>query len=307
MTNPGPTAEGLSLEEALHGLEWQAEHGVLATGRYRMKFVQWGKGEPVVFVHGLGDNLESFSLVMARLQQGFRCIAYTQPFGGEDGARISRYHLDDLVQDLVALLDHLGLTSTNVVGHSFGTNTVLKALHQAGDRFERAVLSNGFARRPLVRGEWLLAQLGRVLPGRMHHLPFREAMLRHAHYRIFARCPPELWQFYLRHTGEAPIRGEAHWARVLHRTDLRPILPEIQHPVLIISGDQDTLTPPHHQDYLFRHLPNSVMFQIPNCGHYPNLTHPDAMVDAIRRFLYAPPCAFEPATHLATPSQSSLR
>jgi hypothetical protein len=43
------------------------------------------------------------------------------------------------------------------------------------------------------------------------------------------------------------------------------------------------------------------MFQIANCGHFPMFSHPEAMVDATRKFLLAPACQFAAACELMHP------
>src|SRR5207249_9209613 len=116
----------------------------------------------------------SFIMPMARLTEHFRCIAYDLPTGRGDGARLRRYVHADLLDDLLALLDHLQLPQAYLFGSSFGATITLAALHKGPDRFPRAVLQGGFAYRPLARAEVLLARLARRWGWPLRTFPLRE-------------------------------------------------------------------------------------------------------------------------------------
>src|SRR5579864_1981936 len=97
------------LKDILERFEREASWGECATGRYRCRYFVWGSGPPLVFVHGLCDEADSFVLPIAPLSREFRCIAYDLPLGNGDGANLRGYRHGHLVADLYALLDHLKL------------------------------------------------------------------------------------------------------------------------------------------------------------------------------------------------------
>ena len=146
----------------------------------------------------------------------------------------------------------------------------------------------GFAWRPLARAEIGLARMARYWPGRMRLLPFRTKALRHSHYGPFSGCEAALWDYFLDYTGSVPIATLAHHALLLHATDLRPILPAIRQPVLMIGSDCDPLVRPVHEEILLRGLPNVRRAEVANCGHFPFLTHPEILAELIRQFLTPP-------------------
>ena len=283
-------ASQLHIAEALQRLEVEADHGTFTASRYRGKYVSWGDGPALIFLHGLADNIHAFTLPMAALAREFRCICYNQPSGCGDGARLWDYGHDLLVDDLIALMDHLHISQAYLAGHSFGSTIALRALHAHPERFPRGMLLCGFAQRRLKWGELLLACGFRFCPGTVQLLPFRKHMFEECHREHFHALEPERWQAFLEITGRTSIGALAHWALTLHRTDVVHLLPQIQQPVLVACGDRDPLVPHARQVMLFNRLPNATMFQIDNCGHFPNFTHPEAIADAARRFLLAPMC-----------------
>jgi pimeloyl-ACP methyl ester carboxylesterase len=274
--------------DALRRFDREGTRGVCNTGRYQMPYLEWGEGPPLVFVHGLGDTNRSFVAPMALLSPHFRCIAYDLPSGRGDRARLGKYRHDVLVNDLFALLDHLELKQSYCFGSSFGSTIVLAAARRQPHRLPRLVLQGGFAHRPLARAELLLARLTCYLPGSMRHLPYRQRILERAHREPFTTRPPAAWQTFLEWTGETPIAAAARQALVLNRVDLRPILPEIRQPVLLVCGDRDPLIGAAQEEVLLQGLPNAGRVVIPGCGHVASYTHPEAVASITRDFLTPP-------------------
>jgi pimeloyl-ACP methyl ester carboxylesterase len=275
----------LPLGDALRRFQEEATWGVCDTGRYRCSFFTWGSGPPLVFIPGLADDARSFVLLAAHLAMQFRCIAYDLPNGRHDAARLSRYAHGALVEDFFALLDHLELAQSYVLGSSFGGTIALAALHAQPQRLPRAVVQGAFARRPLAPAEVLLARLARYWPGSMRLLPFRGAILRRNHHAPFVSLPADVWDYFLARSNDAPMAAVAHRALLLHRADLRALLPEIRQPVLVVCGDRDPLVDSGCADALMAGLPNAGRVDLVNCGHSPLFTHPETLAAVARRFL----------------------
>jgi pimeloyl-ACP methyl ester carboxylesterase len=288
LDNGIPTAAPL-LSEILERFTREAEKGYCDTSRYRCPYYVWGQGPPLLLIPGLADDARSFVQVMVHLAEQFRCIAYDLPAGRSDGASLSRYTHAGLVADLFALLDHVGARQSYLFGSSFGGTIALAALHAQPDRLPRAVLQGSFARRRLTWAEHFAVRLVRRWPGTMRHLPLREAALRRINYPFFADRRPELWDYFLERANVQPIAAVAHRALLVHRLDLRPLLPSIRQPVLLVGGDRDRVIARACEEELREGLPNVRRIELFNCGHNPLFTHPELLAELIRRF-FTPPC-----------------
>ncbi|HET6572337.1 MAG TPA: alpha/beta hydrolase [Fimbriiglobus sp.] len=283
-----PFATASDLNAALARYDAEAARGAVHTGRYRLRYVVWGESDrpPLVFVHGLSDRARSFAMVMARLvDAGSRCVGYELPNGLDDGANLGMYKHPHLVADLIALLDHLGIDNADLIGSSFGTTVALRALATHPGRFRRGVLKGGFARRPLRWTERGLARLGRYWPWRLGQLPgYRQVMAR-LEGQGFSHCPPEVFRFLLACGGAAPARAVARRALMLDTLDLRPLLPAVPHPVLMIGGDRDGIVPRWCEEEVERGLKDVRRVELTPCGRYPQYTLPGATAEAITGFL----------------------
>ena len=282
-------AKAIPLEEALFYWQREATVGECDTGRYRARYFVWGRGLPVVFVHGLSDQARSFVPLMAHLTSAFRCIAYELPTGDGDGAKLGQYHHSNLIDDLFALLDHLNVRQACLYGASFGGTIVLGALHVQPKRFLRAAIQSGFARRTLAPAERVVANLARSWRGRMADLPFRNALQKKADGPAFAAAPPNVWKFQRANTAVLPIRAFAQRVRMIDGLDLRPLLPAIAHPVMLLTGDRDSTIAQAAVDELAAGLPHADRLEFSDCGHHAQYTHASGVAEALRRFLL-PPC-----------------
>ena len=280
----------VELAEAHRRFEKEAVPGSCDTGRYRCAYYIWGKGPPLVFIHGIADDALSFISPISLLNQHFRCIAYNLPTGCGDGARLGSYRHENYIADLFALLDHLAIEQAYLFGSSFGSTITLRALHMQPRRFPRAVLQGGFAKRPLAPAESLLARFARYWPAPMRRLPLRTRVLQYSHGLPFATRTPDVWEYFLSRCGAPPMATVARRALTVGKIDLRHLLPAITQPILLVVGDYDPVVDRTCEQVLLCGLPSVARVELPKCGHLPQFTHPEAMADVVHRFLMPPPC-----------------
>ncbi len=280
----------LKLDEVWQKFLIEADCRELDTGNYRCPYYVWGSGPPLIFIHGMADDSLSFLMPISQLAENFQCIAYDLPAGGKDKARLGRYRHSYYVEDLLALVDHLGLRSPFLFGSSFGSTIALQALHSFPDRFPRAVLQGGFAQRPLAPAEIIIAKLARYWPGRLKNLPFRKQILEHVHLDAFAAREPAIWNFYQERTCFPPIAAVARRALIISPLDLRHLLPQIRQPNLLVCGDHDPLVGKECEEILLENLPNAERILFENCGHLPYFTHPELLAEVVTRYLKPLPC-----------------
>ncbi|MUL42233.1 alpha/beta hydrolase [Streptomonospora sp. PA3] len=103
-----------------------------------------GTGEPpVLAVHGITANGLSFGAVAARLARRTTVIAPDLRGRGASGHLPGPYGIGAHVDDLVAVLDHLGIERAVLAGHSMGAFVSCLAAVRRPDRFAAALLIDG--------------------------------------------------------------------------------------------------------------------------------------------------------------------
>lgn len=86
--------------------------------------------------------------------------------------------------------------------------------------------------------------------------------------------------------GEPDRAALAGGLEILRSVDLRPLLPTIQQPTLVLHGKRDTLAPLAAAEYSAAQLPHGTLRVIDGAGHAPFISHPDEFVAAIEEFMH---------------------
>jgi pimeloyl-ACP methyl ester carboxylesterase len=128
-----------------------AEDRFFDSNGVRIRYVDQGSGEPVVFVHGFSSNIETAWItpgVFSNLAKDHRAIALDlRGRGKSDKPRNAEAYGEEVVLDVVRLLDHLRIERAHIVGYSMGGNIVAKLLTTSPDRFITATLGGSAGRR----------------------------------------------------------------------------------------------------------------------------------------------------------------
>lgn len=71
---------------------------------------------------------------------------------------------------------------------------------------------------------------------------------------------------------------------VMAREDLRPVLPTVRCPTLVMVGEADRLTPPEHAREIAAAVPGARLELLPDCGHLPTWEQPARVSAALLRW-----------------------
>nr|WP_286207089.1 alpha/beta fold hydrolase [Thermomicrobium sp. CFH 73360] len=107
-----------------------------------------GQGQPVIFLHGSGPGVTAWAnwrFAVPALADQFDCIAPDlwgfARSGHPDPPPVgARAWMDLWVEQVIALMDHLGIERAHLVGNSMGGAIALHLLHRHRERFGRVVL-----------------------------------------------------------------------------------------------------------------------------------------------------------------------
>jgi pimeloyl-ACP methyl ester carboxylesterase len=262
-----------------------------------MEYRCLGQGPALFWLRGIASTYRTNAPALTRLSEHFQTIQYDYPGDRRaDGARLGRITHEHLVDDLIGLMDHLGVKGAHLVGLSFGSTVALRALAGAPERFSspfRAAVQGAFIRRRFTPAERILLFAGGRLPGTAAWLPLRERILAFNSKMDFPGIIADRWPFYLQENGKTRIRALAHRAALISRLDLGPSVSRIPSKVLLIQGRDDRMVPMRYFEELKSTLPGSESVVMPTVGHIPHITHCESLAQVIGDWLLScgPPCA----------------
>lgn len=260
-------------------------------------------GEPAaatfVLLHGFTFNLYTWNRLLEPLAGRGRVIAYDQiPYGLSAKPLPGTWSGDNpyaksaALNQLMTLLDTLGVEQAFLVGNSSGGTLALEAALAYPERVQGLILVAPWvnSKRPILP-DWLvdLPQTQRLtlLLGR---LLGRDAPLLDYSYADPARIDAERRALTTVHREMA--NWDAAWAALLARSLTDPVeiarhLGEIDVPALVITGAADRIVPPADSLAAAQALPRATFAELPDCGHLPQEECPAAVLDVIDQWLGA--------------------
>jgi pimeloyl-ACP methyl ester carboxylesterase len=213
-----------------------------------------GAGPPLVMLHGATTSgREHFARLAPVVAQGFRVhLPDARGHAGTAGGPDDGFTTADLVQDLLAFADELGLATFHLLGYSMGGMTALHFAASFPERLRTLVaISIGTEREPrLSVGRSLMDpdRIERQDPGWARSLAARHDPLHGT----------DSWRTLLR-----AIVGDIVEQPLLTAQDLR----RIDAPTLVAAGDRDPFTPVPQAHALSRQVRDGRLLIIPGTGH----------------------------------------
>ena len=241
----------------------------------------------VVFVHGLGGSLATWSLNLPAFAEQFRICALDLIGAGSSAKTATDYSVSALAEFLARFLDALGpdWQRVSIVGHSLGGAIALAFAGSYPQRVERLVLVDSAGLGP---------EIDRTVLDLMSSEPTQEN-LRTELTHFFAQAGL-LQQALVELLYQQRLQPGAHEALVAtahaafgdgqQRLDLRDTLAGLNIPVLVVWGDADAVIPvAHAQEAKRAHQGRLEVFA--GSGHCPHIEGAGAFNQLVHSFLVA--------------------
>jgi non-heme chloroperoxidase len=111
-------------------------------GRHLL-YIQQGKGQPVIFVHGGINDYRSWQFQMKPFSQKYRVISYSRRFAYPN-KQVGNIDVENTIEgnasDLAEIIRKLDLSSAHLVGHLYGAFTALYCAYRNPDLVKKLVL-----------------------------------------------------------------------------------------------------------------------------------------------------------------------
>lgn len=265
----------------------------IAHDRVRLHYEEVGSGTPILFVHEFGGDHRSWEAQMRYFSRRHRCIAYAaRGYAPSDiPSDPASYGYKHMMDDVVGVLDHLGIAKAHIVGLSMGSYS---ALH-AGMNYPGRVLSLTLA--GIGSGSERDRQQ-EFRKGTEANAKLFETMGAEHVARTFGGGPsrvplevkdPRGYREFVEQFAQHDAQGSANVMRNFQGQrptiyDFEDAIRKIELPVLIVVGDEDDacIEP---SLFLKRNIPASGLAMFPKTGHAVNLEEPALFNQTLGDFL----------------------
>ena len=244
-----------------------------------------GAGTPLLLVSGLGGTASYWNPNLAAFAKRYRVIVHDHRGMGKSTRSRIRYSVDQMTADLLAVMNHLKIKKSHVVGHSTGgaIAQTLAATHP--DRLISLVIyaswtkADPFFRRVFEARRALLTAVGPA------------AYVRSAAIFLY----PDWW--INRNIGLLEEREQATIAAfppaeivasridAILEFDRTADLPKLKLPTLVVCAKDDIITPPYFSRELAALIPGAELVELPHGGHCASDTNTQEFNDAVLGFV----------------------
>ena len=208
---------------------------------------------------------------MAALTPHLRVIRYDLRGHGASAVPPAPYDIADLGADVLALLDELDVDRAHVGGLSIGGLIGMWVAANAPERVDRLVLCSTSPR--FEPPEAWAARAATVLAEGTGAVA--DAVVARWFTPAFADGSPALVRQMRDMIAGTPPDGYAACCGVVERTDLRPSLPSIEAPTLVIAGADDPAAPPAQAELIASLIPGARRAVVEHAAHLANVEQPD--------------------------------
>jgi pimeloyl-ACP methyl ester carboxylesterase len=255
----------------------------ITTDKGILHYEVFGKGKPVIFLHGWLGSWGLWQDTMTYMGKTNRTYALDFWGFGESDGKLSSYQVHDFVDLIRQFMDQLGIKHAPLVGHSMGGTVSLMAAINDQSRVNK------------------VAMIGSPIVGSSLSFPLRLAGKRAIAVNLFryfglfrktlrwvspliCKNPkfPEIIDHDLSRTN---LESFLNSIRSLNRIDLRQELQKIKIPVLGLYGKRDNIVSPAQYKLLIQGIPLARIELFPQSGHFIMLEEPDLCMQLIKEFI----------------------
>jgi pimeloyl-ACP methyl ester carboxylesterase len=239
----------------------------------------------VVFVHGLGGSIPTWSLNLTAFAERFRICAVDLVGAGSSAKPTQDYSVSNLADFLVRFLDALGSDwqRVSIVGHSLGGAVALAFAKQHPDRVEKLVLVDCAGLGPEINPTLLDLVHAEPTPEHIRE----ELVLFFTNPTLVQQALVE--QLYQQRTQPGArealqATADAAFSAGQQRIDVREALTHLSQPVLVIWGAADAVIPAAHAQRA-QQAQQGRLVVLANCGHCPHIERSDEFNQTVLAFL----------------------
>ncbi len=258
----------------------------LVTPQGAIHYEEKGEGPAVIFLHAALADHRQWGVQADALSHDYRCIIYDLAGYGASDPALDR---NDPAKTLLALMDHLELSTAALVGSSLGGSIALHTALQYSDRI-RSIMVFGtglFGFQPKLNA-----------PEPATYREYEAALMAHEVERI-VELAEVIWLTGVSGHKEDVPEASRKLFRIMYRElllfhpdgsfdqegldDTRGIA-NLPIPALIVIGEHDTAFCRAVADYLEQALPHSKVVLMREAAHFPNLSKPKTVTELIAQW-----------------------
>lgn len=237
----------------------------------------------IVLGHALGANSHIWGYQLPLLMAQFRVLVYDLAGHGESDPPTGQDSFDDLANDLAALLDHLGIRRTTLVGLSIGGMIAQHFASLFPDRLQALVLCSTGCQTNEAGKMAFQDRIAQVNEGGIGTQI--EASIGRWFTPRFTSAAPATIEWVKRMYRKTSRAGFINGCRAIQELDTLDRLSSITAPTLLIPGELDQAFPESVSRTIQSRIKNSQLKVLTGAAHIGNVERPHEFNEILSKFL----------------------
>jgi len=229
-----------------------------------------GDGQPLMLISGLSGGSWSWYEQVPFFKNHFRTITFDNRGAGRSSMPAGPYSIKQLAEDALSLLNHLAADKSFILGLSMGGMIAQELVLLAPHRIQAVVLGCTHC-----GGDLRIPPSPEVLETFMNNtgLSHEQIVDKNLPFFFSESCRknrPHVINAYRKVQLETPLQPEHTFHAQLQAIGSFSCcdrLPQIQVPILVITGSDDVLVPAANARILAGRIPHAELIEIPGAGH----------------------------------------
>ncbi|MCM3692577.1 alpha/beta fold hydrolase [Neobacillus niacini] len=244
-----------------------------------------GNGSPIIILHGMGNNSQSWRKQLAGLSENYTVIAWDAPgYGKSSDPKEELTEFSQFADILKGFIEALNFKSVTLLGHSMGSAIALDFCYRFPEIVENLIISDA------TRGSTSLSmeENQKKLAARLNNintLDPKEIAANRVKELLSPNPDPEVKKEAERIMSQVRPMGYRSVAYSLFHLNQMNMLSSIKTRSLVICGEFDKVTPVSESEIFHNQLKNSELVIIPGTGHLCYQENPNSFNKIVLDFL----------------------
>lgn len=239
----------------------------------KIHFKKFGRGRPIVFVHGWGGSMYSLHELATIASKKHTVYIIDLPGFGKSDNPPPHWGVEGYAELVAYFMKEMKLADTIYFGHSFGGEIGIYLASYFPNQIGTLILCNSAFKREIKISP--IAKILKKFPAPLRKkIGFVEPLVKRVYYKLFHRHS-DLMKF---------PRLESNFRKIITQ-DLSREAASIRKPTLILWGEADSYTPVLWAYELEHLIPSSRLVIFPNSGHNLPIVLPQEVWQHIDAFL----------------------
>ena len=249
--------------------------------------IHGNKGEPLLLIAGLASDSQSWQPVIDRLSQHHLVITFDNRGAGRTTPQNTKISIQQIADDTIALIKHLGYSSVNILGHSMGGMVAMDIAIRYPDYVDKLILvatsSSNSKRNNALFADWVTYLEMEMEP---------KLWFKNIFFWIFSQeffenelAVKEAVQYSIDYPyPQLPIAFR-NQIKAIKDFDCTKDLSRVTARTMVVSGKEDLLMPEEVCSSLAQAIHKASFSVIPKAAHSIHSDQPQLFTDCVLEFI----------------------